>query len=193
MALLSYSFLTIDEVQRHLRVPAPSTDELATMEMFTDAIVDRFEQEIGRQIVARPITEMLDGNGTLAIQPSRFPIQSVTALVAIDTFGATIYTYDHTTVSISEWGRVMLSGGVGLLPGQANIRITYSQGFATVPADLKAAALQWIARLYRDWKTDREPIASQSVQGVSTAYLNEAMPKFVQGVLARYAIPGASA
>ncbi len=193
MALVSYSFLTIAEVQRFLRVPAPSTDELATMEMFTNAIVDRFEQEIGRQIAPRAITELLDGTGETTINPTRFPIVSVSALVALDAFGNVIYTYDHAGVSIFEWGRVMLNGAVPFMPGQSNIRITYSQGFSTVPHDIKAAALQWINRLYRDWKTDREPIASQSVQGVSTAYLNEAVPKFAQSMINRYALPGASA
>lgn len=196
MSLLSYAFLTVDEVQRWLRLPTPTTDELTVIEQVVNSITDRCEQEIGRQIVARDVTEYLDGSGEASIQAGKFPVVSVSLLKALDPYGSTLYTYDHATVTTTPWGRITLSGGVPFMRGEGNIQITYSQGWgaaAAVPQDLKLAALQWVADVYSNWTNKRDPIQSVSIGGQTTTFFDEEIPKRARAVLNRYAIPGASA
>ena len=111
-------------------------------------------------------------------------------IVALDALGNTQQAFIASDYFLDAAASIVGLRVLSFPPGQYNIEAVYTAGWVETPADMKTAALQWIARLYKDWKSDREPIASQSVQGVSTAYLNEAMPKFVQSVLTRYRLSG---
>lgn len=196
MSLLSYAILTTAEVKTFIRNASPTADETTEIEQIINAVTDRFEQEIGRQIVARNVTEYLDGTGEASIQTGKFPVVSVSLLKALDPYGNTLYTYDHGTVTISPWGRITLSGGVPFMRGEANIQITYSQGWgnaAAMPQDLKLAALHAVNSYYANWVNKRGDMQSVSIGGQSTTLYDEDLPKRVRSVLDRYAIPGASA
>lgn len=196
MSLLTYAFLTEAEVKSWIRNASPTADETATIDLLINAVTDRWEQEIGRQIVARAYSEYLDGTGEASINVSRAPLTAVTLLKAVDPYGATLYTYDHTTVAITPWGRIMLSGGVPFLAGESNIFITYTQGWGAAsacPADLKLAALQTVGSWYANWANKRGDMQSVSIGGQTTTLFDEEIPKRARAVLDRYTVPGASA
>lgn len=196
MSLLSYAFLTQADVKSWIRNASPTADELATIDLLINAVTDRWEQEIGRQIVARAVTEYADGTGESSLTLSKAPLTAVTALKALDSYGATLYTYDHTTVTITPWGRITLSGGVPFFAGEANILATYTQGWGAAsacPADLKLAALQTVGSWYANWANKRGDMQSVSIGGQTTTLFDEEIPKRARAVLDRYTVPGASA
>lgn len=191
MALLSHALVTLDEAKAAIRLGAAySTDETVMLEALVNGVTEACEAFTHRPFVARAFTETVHGTGSRKLFLKRRPVVSLTSLRTIDALGNTEQTFVAADYFLDAPAGIVNLRTYVFTPGSYNVEAVYTAGWAAAPDDVKTAALQWIARLYRDWKNDREPIASQSVQGVSTAYLNEAMPKFMKLTLEARRIGG---
>lgn len=71
-------------------------------------------------------------------------------------------------------------------PGVAGLLATYSGGVSSVPYDLKGLALMVMARTWKKFQNSDWELASISMQGASTAYLDVAFTKRELSILNRY-------
>jgi hypothetical protein len=85
------------------------------------------------------------------------------------------YTFDRT--------RVMLSGTC-FYQGQQNVAITYAAGYATTPADLEQAIIDWVGDEFK--YKDRIGKASEGIEGQTIAFISKGIPPRVQSVLNIY-------
>lgn len=193
MSLVAHALVSVDDLRVWLRMATYTYDEGQVMETVINSITDRFEEETGRHILNadRDTVERLDGFGAPHVNLSRFPVISVSELLALATDGSTSETFTVTgsAVYVTPTGRLIVQGQSDLPRGVANIKVTYKAGFATVPNEIRIAALQWGAELFRAWAKEREPIESISIGNQTTTFFNDSIPTKVQAVIERYRIP----
>lgn len=192
MSLVAHALCTVDELKTWLRMETYTFNEGVVMEQVINYVTERFEDETGRHILnaSRATVERLDGTGVWRVNLRRFPVISVSELLLIGPDGATAHTYtvSGTAIYVTDSGLLMLNDQVAFPEGRANIKATYLAGWATVPNDVKVAALQWCADIWRAWAKEREPIESISIGNQTTVFFNEAIPKKAQAVVDRYRI-----
>jgi hypothetical protein len=70
--------------------------------------------------------------------------------------------------------------------GRANVRVSYTAGYAAIPADVAQACIELVESMYR--KGHRDPLQqSESNQGITTtSYKVQDVPPFVQSVIDKY-------
>lgn len=116
------------------------------------AVSQAIRKEVGCEISAATITgEYASGNGTSLLDLDLWPITAVTSVE--DTDG---YTYDEGAdydFVIDEGGFHLRRLGDVWAAGVKNYIISYTAGYATLPADIKLVCLEAIAR---KWKTVRD-------------------------------------
>ena len=141
------------------------------------------ENIVNRTFAITAYNIMRNGTGTRRMVLPDFPVVSVTSV-----------TVDGMLVSQSSDGVVargwtfddrglFMVGGVFSM-GRNNVRVVYSAGYATVPADIDQACLELVAFRYRG--RDRIGHASKSVQGETVSYITKDMPAEVAATLAQY-------
>jgi hypothetical protein len=93
------------------------------------------------------VTEAYDGNDSDRLLPHRFPIIAV-AGVSVD--GITVQQSTSPTTAGFLWdSRRILLRGFRFNRGVQNIQLSYTAGYASVPLDLKQAAIEAFALAYR--------------------------------------------
>ncbi|HYL92768.1 MAG TPA: hypothetical protein VEW69_06385 [Alphaproteobacteria bacterium] len=93
------------------------------------------------------LNEIYDGNDSDRLLPHFFPIVTVTS-VSVD--GAAVPLATSPTAPGFLWdSRRVLLRGYKFNRGVQNIQIAYSAGYASVPLDLKQAAIDTFALIYR--------------------------------------------
>jgi hypothetical protein len=82
-------------------------------------------------------------------------------------------------------GDVLCLSGYRFARGRKNVRVTYTAGYATVPAAVEQACIEMVTSAYK--RGQRGPdLASRNVSGESHTWALQDMPASVQRVLARY-------
>lgn len=174
----------------------------------------------GTGTFARTLTRFHSGNGQQCFPLDEYPVQSISSLYldsgaafgeATDSFGAstllvagTDYNLVRNSAGQSLSGLVAKIGGVwprpaersaGLLgssPGFANgnIKVTYTAGYLTIPADLVLAVCNLVAEMRRTAQTGGAAIQSESYDfySYSLASATEAIESLssVKSLLSRY-------
>lgn len=154
------------ELGAYLRITdLDSTLATLALEAADEAIDSYLDQrlEAGTSTDAR-----FDGNGTKYLALDHLPVNAVSSL--------TLYTADlsssETLVSgtdfILDSDRGVLhryDGGV-FTAGRQNVKATFTYGYATIPATVRAVALQVAARVY-----DVGQVEAESLGGYSATYV----------------------
>lgn len=130
-------------------------DDVTLQSLVTNASMFILNEYLNRphilSSVLGPVTETLDGTGSDRILPHNYPILSVTG-VSVD--GVAIQQSQGFTNTSQVWGffwdarRIMLRG-FRFCRGLQNVVLNYTAGFASVPLDLKQAAIESFALTYR--------------------------------------------
>ena len=193
MAELTYNIISVANLRDWIGFPAtgPTAREVAALEAIANGVTDATEKYLGRPVVGRTRTEYLDGSGgrELALQYS--PVVSITTLQSLTGHDATVYeTFVAGDYLLdSEVGRVML-WSKGFPTGRKNIKVVYIPGWtlATVPANIVLGLRLWGLQLFKAWNggAAQEEIVSQSLDGQTTVFRVDVMPKKVEGILKPY-------
>lgn len=138
-------------------------------------------------------TEYYDGNGTAVLRLRHYPITTLTSLNidAARTFAAATAVAAANIISSeinNAQGVVELFDRV-FSTGQKNVRVVYSAGHATIPADL-AHAVKIIC--FREWLLQDKQLTGQTAQnlGDKTVSLNlEEIPRNAWDILNSYKRP----
>lgn len=196
VTLAAHALLTEAEAKVWARLPTtPSDGEIDAIRTILNAITLRVENYRGGQVIgtSRPVTERTNGNGKYYIHLRQFPVLSVTSIKIYGFDGSVLHTYDVTVnedYRITDTGRLVLIAQPWFQSGDENIEVVYTPGWAATPEDLKLAAAQWTVDWFRTWQKEREPIQSVSLNGQTTTFFNEEIPKKVRAVLDMYRLPG---
>lgn len=177
--------LTYNELKVYLGLGTVSSDVEATYTVLMNSAISMVESYIGMAIEQHTVTEYLDGNGSQRIRLKERPVISVSEvnvdsgrLFAADT---ELDTDEYYLDSSGKTGilvrlgnafwpnrRVFLPTNLSstLLPGEGNIKVVYSAGYATVPNDLKLAVALITQQAYQS-KAFGQMLSSESHDGYS--------------------------
>lgn len=177
---------TLTAVKRWLNISTDNDDPLLT-DLVTQ--VSAFvENTIQRKILTATYTEAYRGTGGPRFMLRNYPVQSV---ASIGWAGTTITTQADIigdTAGVCTDGRSVILIG-SRTPYNRPVKVTYTAGFDTVPADLSLAVCELVGEAY----TSRTHIGetSHSSSGATTvAFSREAMHKAILKRLSNY-MPGA--
>jgi hypothetical protein len=140
------------------------------------------EQWLSRSIESANYIETLNGSGKEVIFLVNFPITAVASVVvngiptpARTAFGGAGYTFDNDAIYLD---------GFCFTKGRQNIQLSYTAGFAAVPADLELAAKKLVGMSYRE--RDRIGQSSKGLAGEQTNFIIKDLPSDVQNILYSY-------
>lgn len=145
-----------------------------------------FEIQVERTILSATYTDTTLGSGARSMVTKHYPVQTVTSvLVNGDVIPQAILATD------TGWRQL---GSVIALKGSrftedALVEITYTAGFATVPADVEQAVIEITADLFK-YKDRQGVMSSTNGTGSTTSYAPSALSPFVQSVIDAYKRPG---
>jgi len=133
-------------------------------------------------ILSATCVETRNGTGTKRLVLANGP---VTAIATLTVDGRTI----PASTSVSDSGYVMTETSVllrsGVFPeGIGNIEITYTAGYAAVPADLEQACLDICALAWKE--RDRIGHVSKSLDGETVTFMIKDMPDRARTILREY-------
>lgn len=138
-----------------------------------------------RDFVSKSYSEIRDGNGTAELFVRNGPVTAVSSL-----------TIDGTTISaqsadqqpgyfIEDTGDVIALFGYRFCRGRKNVRVTYTAGSNTIPADLAQAVIEIVAAAYKRGPRGPEQ-KTQSEQGQVFSYDLADIPAVAKTILARW-------
>ncbi len=183
------NLITLADAKLYLGI---STGTTSYDERFNDLINSVswcFNDETGRKLKSRSITEYRDGDGSTQMFTNEYPITSNTTDIDIrvdtDRDYDTGDKVDSTSIIIySTPGRIVLDGET-FETGAQSVKIVYTAGYTTIPYDLAYAAKEYLRVLWNKEKTNRIGIKSESVSGGSLSY-EEGIPYTIRKTLNKY-------
>lgn len=108
---------------------------------------------LNRDILATTYVQTLDGNGSASLQVGQYPITALAALT-VDGLDMKAYAVFNRRMIRLTYGR--------FTRGVANVHVTYTAGYATVPPDLEQSCIELVAWRFRE--RERIGLASKSLQ-----------------------------
>lgn len=127
--------------------------------------------------------EVYHGTGSQTIVPDNRPVVSVTLLEVNGVAVAPAVGMGPGLV----WDSFSVHFRDGLLPrGLNNVRIVYEAGFASVPADIKEAAVSIVAEKWA--RSSRVGVASKTIGQESISYRADDLTPHARRVLTQYRI-----
>jgi len=126
-----------------------------TVAALISAASTAIQKFIGYQIASATYTQVFNGNGSKRLLLSSRPVTAVSS-VTVDTIPVPLsvppqpgFLFDNKFVYLSGGGYF----GAGVIVrefyrGVQNVTVSYTAGYANVPADIAQACLMWIASLH---------------------------------------------
>jgi hypothetical protein len=157
----------------------------AILPSIISAVSAQVKLELGFEPLSATYTNVyVSGNGTSALALPNWPISAVTSLVDRD---GTAYTAGYGNDYVIETFCLRSFYGVWA-EGKGNFYITYTAGYATIPADIALVCYELIAR---KWKTMKEQGWGESGRtmpdgSISTVNADAALTKAQKEVLGKY-------
>jgi hypothetical protein len=140
---------------------------------------------MSRLVKSQSYGEVRNGNGGTRLMLKNFPVTAVASLAvnglpvtvrpALSAGGGPGYLFDEISVMVSGW----------CFPfGYGNVEVSYTAGYATVPADIEQACIDMIG----DWFKYRDRIGqlSMGIEGQTISFTNVPIPARAKGVLNGY-------
>lgn len=142
----------------------------------------------GRLLKSRNNTEYYDGDGTDTIIVNNYPITTLSHVYmdSMQVFGAdTDYVSGMRVVSEDMKNTIVYYQGQ-FLPGVRNLKVEYTGGLLTIPADLQMACMELTAFTWVQYHERRFGITSRSMGDGSATFYGQDIPKRILQILERY-------
>jgi uncharacterized phiE125 gp8 family phage protein len=176
------TIVTLEQAKAHLRVAHDDEDDLITL--LIEAATAFIEGPHGLGIALMPQQWRLSLDGfPPCIRIPLNPVQTIDGITYRDTTGATV-TLPPASYAVDLDGVATVERAIGASwPSTASLKgsakVTFTAGFETVPADLKAAALLIVGHLHEN----REAVAGTT--GTATPL---EVPMGVEAIFSRYRV-----
>ena len=172
---------TLANVKQWINV-ANATDDALLTRLITS--VSNFMQSwLNRQLNSASYADVYDGAGSDIQMLSNYPVSAVSGVV-ID--GITIpastgptspgWTFDQYSVK--------LIGGYRFSSGNANVAISYTSGYATMPVEIEQACIELVSLRYSERL--RPGVTSRSLGGENISYSSSGISDSVSELLQQY-------
>jgi hypothetical protein len=159
-----------------------TTNDDALLSRLITAVSTGIVTWLGRAIWSADYTEVRDGTGGRTLAFIQAPASAV-ARLEIDGRPIPAAPDAHSPGYLFSATRLSLLG-YRFRPGLGNVRIDYTAGYETVPADIAQACIQLVGLRYRE--RDRIGLVSKGLGGETTSFVQAAWPADVAAVLQRY-------
>jgi uncharacterized phiE125 gp8 family phage protein len=173
---------TLAQIKEYLEVSNGNDDALLTR--LIDVCSSSIEKWCSRVFGVASYVITVDGTGKSYVMVDPFPIISVTSVTVNEqaiplSTGLTVGGYYFKAPY-----QIMLRGGRTFPRGSQNVVISYSAGYATLPADIVQACVKLVALRYRE--RDRLGISGKTVGGENVSFSNDDFPPSIERVLNEY-------
>lgn len=189
MAASPGDLVTIDKVKSYLDQAGGAVD----MDPKIEGLITQESAEITRKVGNTrllPVTRTslaLNGNGRDRIMLPDLPVSDVTALSidGVDIPERTTPTGSGYVLSDPDAGELAVFGYC-FTRGAQNVVVSYSAGYAAVPADIEKAVVELVAL---DLQRSRHiGVASENAGGATTTFVQPGVPSHIEAIIQRYAV-----
>jgi hypothetical protein len=151
MALNANALTTLAIAKKWIKIPTTVTDQDDVVEILINGFSQEIEALAQRKLKSQSVTEIKHGRGTNLILFREWPVTAISEL-RID--GGSLFTDPATVIDPADYtladdGNSLLLIGGTFPRGYNNVRVTYTAGYTTVPADLQQACLDLCFWKYR--------------------------------------------
>lgn len=136
----------------------------------------------GRDLDQRTYTNIIhDGHNGYRMMFREYPVTAVSSIqvdnvpIPLSTNLSSGYVFDDTFLSLINY---RFNRGV------ANVKMSYTAGYATIPGDLEQACIELVANRFKD--KSKIGVASKSMAGETIVFFNKDMPETVKAALSDY-------
>lgn len=173
------AFATLAQVKEWLGITGAADDALLTRML--DAATASMERYMARTILSASYTETRSGTGGNALTLRNRPISAVSSVTVNGTAWA---ASDGRSTGYVFDGETLFAIGNIFARASQNVVVTYTAGYATVPADLEQACIELVGAKYKE--RDRIGIQSKGLAGESISYIVKEFPDSVMAAMAQY-------
>jgi hypothetical protein len=193
------------ERARQSPVLAKITDDDTLTELLLGAS-SRIEDFLGRKIMLMSRTELYDGSTVTGVPVTSialrsFPVIALDSIAVLNldaTYANDAFTIPTSDVTVDQNRGIVAFVNYGLVAGYwhyfprglANLQITYTAGFATVPAVIRQATVALAIRMWtvarRDPSEAAEKLGNYSVNYRFNDDMQSDLPPDISGAISRY-------
>jgi uncharacterized phiE125 gp8 family phage protein len=178
--MASGDLVSLANVKSWLAITATTDDTLLTR--LVTAVSQFIQTWINRDLASQAYSEIRNGHGGTVMSFRDFPVTAVSSVVidgnsiplAPDTVSL---GYRFTETSLILQGYVFTRGA-------ANVQISYTAGYASIPTEIEQACIELVSLRYRE--RDRIGHASKSLAGETVQFIVKDMPDSVRTILQNY-------
>lgn len=173
---------TLAEVKAYLGITGTTSDVL--LQSLITAASQAIANYCNRTFQVTAYNEMRSGNGNSEFVTLGYPITSVSSVtVNGNTIPSAGNAWPRNGYSNGEWSITI--DGYCVPRGRKNVALSYSAGYAVIPADLDQAAIELVALKYK--QKDRIGVSgSEGIDGQHITYKDISMSTSVTDVLRQY-------
>ena len=138
---------------------------------------------LNRQLVSAPYTETYDGNGGQRLMLSNYPVTAVASVAIGNITVPASLSPTQPGFTFDQYG-IILRGGYVFASDMANVFVTYTGGYVTLPVEIEQAAIELVSLRYAERL--RPGVTSRSLGGESVSYTDKGMTDSVSSLLLQY-------
>lgn len=146
--------------------------EETNVQKFIDGVETEFEKTAGVGLTQIERTEYIDGLGNNKIPLQYLPIITITSIFIDNTreFSADTEYTDFKFTDDAQ-GNILLPNGYVIPILEKNIKVVYTGGLSTIPADLLLMMMEHIDYLYQRDTNHRQGVKNMNSNGVNTDFI----------------------
>jgi hypothetical protein len=176
MPLNPEALTTLTVMKNHLDIRADDTSQDTRLEFMINAASTLIERYCGRRFALQEYVQICDGKGSDSLVLENYPVTSVSS-VHVDSDRDFSGTPEDPTSYALVSGFVLRKNTGVWLAGRGAIRVAYSSGYATIPADVSYACTIIAEDMFRMRNDRRVGRQSQGKQGEQIHFINQWPPQ----------------
>ncbi len=179
------AYASLEDLKAWLGIPPATTtsDELLTRLLdAATAAMNTYMNRVG--LLSATYTEARDGNGNKRLMARNWPVTAVGSITingesipVSSSWDASGYCFDSTSFVLRN--RVFCDG-------VQNVALTYTAGYAAIPADVEQACIEMAGMRFRTKDTTASGWVSKSLAGETVSFSQKDMSSAVKSTLNEY-------
>lgn len=172
---------TLANVKAWLKENSVNADRDAVLTRLIDAASDYVETWLGRTILQDTYSYTVDGHGGAKLVVENYPVIAVSSVmvdnvpIPASVNGGFGYVFNEVRIALI---------GHRFARGLQNVYLSYTAGYATVPAELEQAVIELVSLRYKE--TDRIGLVSKGLAGETITFSQKDFSRSIQTALEQY-------
>ena len=179
----------IDTAKAFVGAKSDDADQENILKFYINAASGFYNNETGRLLKSRALTEYYSGDGSNTLLVDQYPITMLTSVYddPARAYGADTLIDSGDLVIMPEGlaCKIIYDGGV-FISGVKNLKVTYIAGYITIPYNLQQACLELIAYFFKNSDENRFGVVSRTVGDGSLTVETTDIPKSALKTLRKY-------